>query len=98
MTGLTNTVTAIKNAQMAESPLLLIGGAAASLLKVNSDLLFFNKYVLLMLSLFLKLGIVCTRSRNIHYYATVKQKIHLSEVVSRYSDQQLYVTENDSYL
>jgi len=31
--GLTNTVTAIKNAQMAESPILLIGGAAATLLK-----------------------------------------------------------------
>lgn len=31
--GLTNTVTAIKNAQMAESPLLLMGGAAATLLK-----------------------------------------------------------------
>lgn len=31
--GLTNTVTAIKNAQMAESPILLIGGAAASILK-----------------------------------------------------------------
>ena len=34
-TGLTNTVTAVKNAQMAESPLLLIGGAAASLLKAR---------------------------------------------------------------
>ncbi|XP_065520762.1 2-hydroxyacyl-CoA lyase 2 isoform X1 [Lathamus discolor] len=31
--GVTNTVTAVKNAQMAESPLLLIGGAAASLQK-----------------------------------------------------------------
>uniref|UniRef100_A0A7N8YR25 2-hydroxyacyl-CoA lyase 2 n=1 Tax=Mastacembelus armatus TaxID=205130 RepID=A0A7N8YR25_9TELE len=31
--GLTNTVTAVKNAQMAESPLLLIGGAAGTLLK-----------------------------------------------------------------
>lgn len=31
--GLTNTVTAVKNAQMAESPLLLIGGAAASILQ-----------------------------------------------------------------
>ncbi|ROT78401.1 hypothetical protein C7M84_002879 [Penaeus vannamei] len=31
--GLTNTVTAVKNAQMAESPVLLIGGAAASILK-----------------------------------------------------------------
>ena len=33
--GLTNTVTAVKNAQMAESPVLLMGGAAASLLKVT---------------------------------------------------------------
>ena len=31
--GLTNTVTALKNAQMAQSPLLLLGGAAATMLK-----------------------------------------------------------------
>ncbi|XP_033108878.1 acetolactate synthase-like protein [Anneissia japonica] len=31
--GLTNTITAVKNAQMAESPVLLMGGAAANLLK-----------------------------------------------------------------
>ncbi|XP_078054948.1 2-hydroxyacyl-CoA lyase 2 [Mustelus asterias] len=31
--GLTNTVTAVKNAQMAETPVLLIGGAAATLLQ-----------------------------------------------------------------
>lgn len=31
--GVTNTVTAVKNAQMAESPLILLGGAAATLLK-----------------------------------------------------------------
>ncbi|KAK6752548.1 hypothetical protein RB195_003770 [Necator americanus] len=31
--GLTNTITAVKNAQMAESPLLLVGGAAPTLLK-----------------------------------------------------------------
>lgn len=31
--GVTNTVTAMKNAQMAESPVLLLGGAAATLLK-----------------------------------------------------------------
>lgn len=31
--GLTNTITAVKNAQMAESPVLLLGGAAANLLK-----------------------------------------------------------------
>lgn len=29
--GLTNTITAVKNAQMAESPLVLLGGAAATL-------------------------------------------------------------------
>lgn len=34
--GLTNTVTAVKNAQMAESPLLLLGGAAGTLLQVKS--------------------------------------------------------------
>lgn len=35
--GLTNTVTAVKNAQMAESPLLLMGGAAATLLQVRNE-------------------------------------------------------------
>lgn len=36
--GLTNTVTAVKNAQMAESPLLLMGGAAATLLQGRGSL------------------------------------------------------------
>ncbi len=36
--GVTNTVTAIKNAQMAQSPVLLIGGAAATLLKGRGSL------------------------------------------------------------
>jgi acetolactate synthase-like protein len=31
--GLTNTITAVKNAQMAESPVVLLGGAAATVLK-----------------------------------------------------------------
>ena len=31
--GVTNTVTAVKNAQMAQSPLILLGGAAATILK-----------------------------------------------------------------
>ncbi|XP_014749281.1 PREDICTED: acetolactate synthase-like protein [Sturnus vulgaris] len=34
--GVTNAVTAVKNAQMAESPLLLLGGAAATLQKVDT--------------------------------------------------------------
>ena len=33
--GVTNTLTAIKNAQMAESPLILFGGAAATVLKAR---------------------------------------------------------------
>eukprot|EP01083_Nonionella_stella_P011146 31682_1 len=36
--GVTNTITAMKNAQMAQSPLVLIGGAAATLLKGRGSL------------------------------------------------------------
>lgn len=36
--GLTNTVTAIKNAQMAESPVVVIAGAAATMLKNRGSL------------------------------------------------------------
>ena len=36
--GVTNTVTAIKNAQMAQSPVVLLGGAAATLLKGKGSL------------------------------------------------------------
>ena len=36
--GLTNTVTAVKNASMAESPLLLLGGAAATIMKGRGSL------------------------------------------------------------
>jgi acetolactate synthase-like protein len=36
--GVTNTVTAVKNAQMAQSPLVLFGGAAATLLKGRGSL------------------------------------------------------------
>ena len=44
--GLTNTVTAVKNAQMAESPLLLIGGAAAGILKGRGALQDIDQMVL----------------------------------------------------
>src|SRR5262245_16754200 len=36
--GVTNTITAIKNAQMAQSPLVLLGGATATLLKGRGSL------------------------------------------------------------
>ncbi|KAE9556240.1 hypothetical protein FO519_000579 [Halicephalobus sp. NKZ332] len=44
--GLTNTITAVKNAQMAESPLLLIGGAAPTLLKDRGALQDIDQMVL----------------------------------------------------
>ncbi|XP_070532680.1 2-hydroxyacyl-CoA lyase 2-like [Ptychodera flava] len=44
--GLTNTVTAVKNAQMAESPLLLMGGATATLLKGRGALQDIDQLVL----------------------------------------------------
>src|SRR5512139_1596008 len=36
--GVTNTITAVKNAQMAQSPLILFGGATATLLKGRGSL------------------------------------------------------------
>ena len=36
--GVTNTITAIKNAQMAQSPLIIFGGATATLLKGRGSL------------------------------------------------------------
>lgn len=36
--GLTNTITAVKNAQMAESPLVILGGATATMLKGRGSL------------------------------------------------------------
>src|SRR5215468_9086254 len=36
--GVTNAVTAVKNAQMAQSPILLLGGATATLLKGRGSL------------------------------------------------------------
>src|SRR5712691_2305340 len=36
--GVTNTITAIKNAQLAQSPLILLGGAAATVLRGRGSL------------------------------------------------------------
>uniref|UniRef100_A0A8B9TIA1 2-hydroxyacyl-CoA lyase 2 n=1 Tax=Anas platyrhynchos TaxID=8839 RepID=A0A8B9TIA1_ANAPL len=58
--GVTNAVTAIKNAQMAESPLLLIGGAAASLQKGRGALQDIDQ-----LSLFRTLCKACVSVRTV---------------------------------
>ncbi|NXE17034.1 ILVBL protein, partial [Lophotis ruficrista] len=58
--GVTNAVTAIKNAQMAESPVLLIGGAAASLQKGRGALQDIDQ-----LSLFKTLCKACVSVRTV---------------------------------
>ncbi|XP_053907910.1 2-hydroxyacyl-CoA lyase 2 isoform X2 [Cuculus canorus] len=58
--GVTNTVTAIKNAQMAESPVLLLGGAAASLQKGRGALQDIDQ-----LSLFKTLCKACVSVRTV---------------------------------
>eukprot|EP01132_Coremiostelium_polycephalum_P000853 gene853-1063_t len=45
--GLTNTITAVKNAQMAQSPLILIGGATSDLLKGRGSLQDIDQFALL---------------------------------------------------
>ncbi|KAK2864407.1 hypothetical protein Q7C36_003561 [Tachysurus vachellii] len=58
--GLTNTVTAVKNAQMAESPLLLMGGAAATLLQGRGALQDIDQ-----MSLFKPLCKLCVSVRSV---------------------------------
>ncbi|GAM16861.1 hypothetical protein SAMD00019534_000360 [Acytostelium subglobosum LB1] len=45
--GLTNTITAVKNAQMAQSPLILFGGATSDLLKGKGSLQDIDQFALL---------------------------------------------------
>ncbi|EGG24820.1 thiamine pyrophosphate-binding enzyme family protein [Cavenderia fasciculata] len=45
--GLTNTITAVKNAQMAQSPLILIGGATSDLLKGKGSLQDIDQFALM---------------------------------------------------
>ncbi|XP_062860605.1 2-hydroxyacyl-CoA lyase 2 [Trichomycterus rosablanca] len=58
--GLTNTVTAVKNAQMAESPLLLMGGASATLLQGRGALQDIDQ-----MSIFKPLCKFCASIRNV---------------------------------
>lgn len=61
--GVTNTVTAIKNAQMAQSPLLLIGGAAATLLKGKGSLQDIDQISLL--KTYVKSAVSVSKARNV---------------------------------
>lgn len=73
--GLTNTITAVKNAQMAESPILLIGGAAANLLKGRGALQDIDQ-----MSLFKS---ICKHTATIRYIrdipSTLKKAIHIAQ-------------------
>ncbi|XP_061828706.1 2-hydroxyacyl-CoA lyase 2 [Nerophis lumbriciformis] len=67
--GLTNTVTAVKNAQMAESPLLLLGGAAGTLLQGRGALQDIDQ-----MSLFKPLCKFCASIRTVRDIVPVVRK------------------------
>ncbi|XP_061684209.1 2-hydroxyacyl-CoA lyase 2 [Syngnathoides biaculeatus] len=67
--GLTNTVTAVKNAQMAESPLLLMGGAAGTLLQGRGALQDIDQ-----MSLFKPLCKFCASIRTVREIVPVLRK------------------------
>jgi len=73
--GLTNTLTAVKNAQMAESPVLLLGGAAATLLKGRGALQDINQLVL-----FRPLCKFCASVRRLRdIKPTITRALHLAQ-------------------
>ena len=73
--GLTNTVTAVKNAQMAESPVLVIGGAVAMLSKGRGALQDIDQ-----LSLFAPICKHCVSIKSARdIVPTVKKAIHIAQ-------------------
>lgn len=73
--GLTNTITAVKNAQMAESPVLIIGGAAATILKGRGALQDIDQ-----LSLFKPLCKLCTSVKCIRdIVPVVRQSLQVAQ-------------------
>ncbi|KAG7316250.1 hypothetical protein KOW79_019791 [Hemibagrus wyckioides] len=73
--GLTNTVTAVKNAQMAESPLLLMCGAAATLLQGRGALQDIDQ-----MSLFKPLCKFCASVRNVReIMPTVRKALAIAQ-------------------
>jgi len=73
--GVTNTITALRNAQLAESPLLLIGGAAATLLKGKGSLQDVEQ--LNLLKSVCKKVYTCNQLNQIQ--STVKEAIYLAK-------------------
>ncbi len=61
--GVTNTITAIKNAQMAQSPLVLLGGATATVLKGRGSLQDIDQMALI--EPHVKLAATCKRVRDL---------------------------------
>ena len=73
--GLTNTVTAVKNAQMAESPVLVIGGAAATMLKGRGALQDIDQ-----ISLFKPICKFCATVKYVRdVVPTLKKAIHIAQ-------------------
>lgn len=74
--GLTNTVTAIKNAQMAESPVIVIGGAAATMLKGRGSLQDIDQISLLKSATKKCLSVDCVRD----IVPTLREAFRISQV------------------
>lgn len=72
--GVTNTITALKNAQMAQSPLVLFGGAAATVIKGRGSLQDIDQMAL-VLSL---VKSAVTINRNCDIVPVVEHAFHLS--------------------
>ncbi|GIY41386.1 2-hydroxyacyl-CoA lyase 2 [Caerostris darwini] len=72
--GVTNTITAVKNAQMAETPLLLIGGATASLLKGRGSLQDIDQLNLMKSVCKYYKSVTCVR----HLIPTLKKAIQIA--------------------
>ena len=72
--GVTNTVTALQNAQLAESPVLLLGGAAASLLRGRGALQDVDQ--LTLVKSLCKFSTRLHRLRDIH--TTLTRAIHIA--------------------
>lgn len=74
--GLTNTVTAIKNAQLAESPVVVIAGAAATMLKGRGSLQDIDQISLLKSATKKCLSIDCVRD----IVPTVREAFRLAQI------------------
>ncbi|MEM7111299.1 MAG: thiamine pyrophosphate-binding protein [Chloroflexota bacterium] len=73
--GMTNTITAVKNAQMAQSPVIILGGAAATLLKGRGALQDIDQ--ISVMKPLVKMAAAVTRVRDI--VPTLEKAFHVAQ-------------------